>query len=291
VVQVLRVLRPFEYDFFEVEDEVIEFTKDEGYEREEKRKVPRSLSVRFMDVAWSLLEDSRKHWTRFKQYFVILKEFAAMGHQQRKFYLNRRFFEVMNDWFMGQPKRSRSRVSVMDNFNFPDLVEFVSLLSIVVRGCENGSSVAEKGYPPTTICDGEVHRISESEVKELYDQTFFVAMMKMDYNREAAIEIVLHSCWENLQRSKKIIDYILSGLNNYSEKMLMLKAILTFVLQMTDSLQESRLKIAFGSSNNGLFSLMRDRQSTRISYAIIKVRFPFPSIIPSSQFSVTMPSV
>ena len=43
---------------------------------------------------------------------------------------------------MGRPKKGQMRrVSVMDHYNFPDLKEFVSTISVIVRGCETGTEI------------------------------------------------------------------------------------------------------------------------------------------------------
>lgn len=34
----------------------------------------------------------------------------------------------------------------MDRFNLPDLTEFISTLSILIRGCKNGSFILKREY-------------------------------------------------------------------------------------------------------------------------------------------------
>ncbi len=96
----------------------------------------------------------------------------------------------------------------MDRFNLPDLTEFVSTLSVLVRGSETGA-LKEKGFPPTSLPPLLI--MPQREKKEIIDKLFISNLLEMDYNSVAAIEIMLHICWEDIAQTKWILDIILGN--------------------------------------------------------------------------------
>lgn len=153
---------------------------------------------------------------------------------------------------MGKAKKGQTRrASVMDRFNLPDLTEFMSTLAVLTRGCETGSfdsvkmlltytdARRDKGYPPTTLNDGTVLIMPPREKKALFDRSVFQPMIEMDYNTDAMVEIIHHSCWEDLQRSKFVLEILLSEIGHgwVSEKLPVYETVLERTLRLEDSLQ------------------------------------------------------
>jgi hypothetical protein len=157
VIGVLKVLAPHEHSFWtEVslvklatilkltlsQIEVINKITPAKDPKEEPKveiiKQPRPIVVRFMDAGelspsetffstyccqvLSYLEDSRTYWRRFKQYFLIIRDFALFGSKERGYLLSRGIIEQYAEYFMGRPKKGQTRrVSVMDRFNLPGI--------------------------------------------------------------------------------------------------------------------------------------------------------------------------
>lgn len=85
-----------------------------------------------------LLEESRGAWRRFKQFFGVIRDFARIGLPQRTYMvLGRNLISIYVDYFMGQSSGGVSRTRVMDEDNFPDLVEFIDTITLMVCSCKN----------------------------------------------------------------------------------------------------------------------------------------------------------
>jgi hypothetical protein len=262
----LKSLYPYECHFFEEEvpNENSKYKLEGDLSLIPNKKLdtmPKALSIQFMDSVWCLLEESRKYWPCFKQYFVVIRDFALLGHHARKYYLSRNIFPIFNDWFMGSPKPGqRTRVLVMDAHHLPDLTEYIATLAIVLRGCENGAP-KEKGYPPTTIFSepGKVVLPLPEQENMMFEKIFFNSMLKMDYNRQAAIQIIQHASWENMPRTRWIIEHIVLVFTSSPEKVSLFKHLFTEMLSIQDSLQTQRIAYALSSSNRyGLLNSMKN---------------------------------
>eukprot|EP01118_Nematostelium_gracile_P019122 TRINITY_DN8740_c0_g1_i1.p1 TRINITY_DN8740_c0_g1~~TRINITY_DN8740_c0_g1_i1.p1 ORF type:complete len:333 (+),score=117.14 TRINITY_DN8740_c0_g1_i1:634-1632(+) len=81
-------------------------------------------------------------------------------------------------------------------------------------------------------------------------------MLEMDYDTQSEIEIVQHICWEDLKKSKFVIEIILSefGKGFSSEKLYAFEAILRPLLGMKDSLQNTRIILALSPFSSSSFS-------------------------------------
>jgi hypothetical protein len=179
---------------------------------------------------------------------------------------------------MGKLKKGQvRRASVMDQFNLPDLTEFIDTLATLVRGCMTGA-LKEKGTPPTAL-PGPLIAMPQRERKEIFDRKFFSSMLEMDYNTQAAVLIILHISWEDIAKTKWCLEIILSELakNGGNEKSHIFLKLLQPVLQMQDSLQNTRVIIAlspFVNSNapRGLLALIHElhNNNSKFSYQLIK---------------------
>ena len=293
-VHICRILGPFEYSHY-LEMEIITkpvLSKDRaalGLEpRLEEVKQARSYSVRLMDSILAILEDSRPYWRRFKQYFLVIRDYALIGHHERAYLFSRGVCALFVDYFMGRPKKGQvRRVSVMDRFNLPDLTEFISTLSVLIRGCETGA-LKDKGIPPTSLTP--LLTMPMRERKEVIDRHFLSNMLEMDYNSTAAIEIMVHICWEDITQSKWILDILLSEISRtyVSEKLPIFQTLLLPLLQMNDSLQNTRIIItlspfAVNGSAKGLIALIHDvhNSSPKFAYTLVKYLMQLASSVPA----------
>eukprot|EP01117_Protostelium_nocturnum_P003746 TRINITY_DN1501_c0_g1_i2.p1 TRINITY_DN1501_c0_g1~~TRINITY_DN1501_c0_g1_i2.p1 ORF type:complete len:1731 (-),score=672.01 TRINITY_DN1501_c0_g1_i2:2343-7535(-) len=297
---VLKTLGPYEYQFWQ---ETVEIVKNSPQFTSPQQRTPsrvssvdsmhqttevvkKALCVRFIDHVYSLLEDSRNYWKKFKQYFQVLKEYAEIGPYERHHLLSIGTLANFADWFQGKEKKNQvARVPVMDQFNLPDLTSFIALLSILYRGCST-SAPRDKGHPPTTILqsnplNGEivVLELPRFEKRAFFNHKFFESMLEMDYNPQAATEIILHACWEDLKRTKFIMEIILSSLGHSGspDKFPIFQNLLIHLLQMQDSLQNTRSIMAIspfstsglkqGRSFKGLLAVIHDVHSNNGHFA------------------------
>ncbi|PRP81656.1 hypothetical protein PROFUN_01163 [Planoprotostelium fungivorum] len=215
ISQSLHVVAPYEYEFY---FEMMDSTTSAGrHEYSNSQRVFRSICPRFMDVVLSLLEDSRIYWKRFKQYFQVIRDYASMGVAERQHLLYREIVSQYSDWFLGKTKRGQSRVLVMDQFNLPDLTYFISTLSILYRGCYNNGT--RDTLPPTTLPNTQLIDMPQNEYKALFQNSFFTSMLEMEYNTPAVTEIIRHACWEDLKRTKSVLEVLLTGMEKSKEEL------------------------------------------------------------------------
>eukprot|EP01119_Soliformovum_irregulare_P016659 TRINITY_DN4860_c0_g1_i1.p1 TRINITY_DN4860_c0_g1~~TRINITY_DN4860_c0_g1_i1.p1 ORF type:complete len:2591 (-),score=801.00 TRINITY_DN4860_c0_g1_i1:32-7804(-) len=293
VGEVLKTLAPKEYEVFLDLESVVKRLESKSSSDDPKAPPtikettyhrPVAITVRFMDSVLDLLEDSRTYWRKFKQYFLVIKEWALQGWHERDYLFRKGVVGLYVDYFMGRPKKpSGRRVSVMDSFNLPDLTEFISTLSVLTRGCATGAR-REKGLPPTYLQDpngpAEPIIMPAKEARELYDTTFFGSMLEMDYNTEAAIELICHVCWEDLKRSKYCLAMILAELSKtwHRDKLPTFKALLEPLLAIQDSLQNTRIITALSpfsapnSNTKGILALIHDFhiQNSKFAFQLVK---------------------
>lgn len=253
MVHVLNRLKDFERKYY---SQLVDLEKKGSPDKTEIEQRPKSWVIRFMNVYFSFLEDSRVHWKKFKQYFWVIREFCTFGWQEREYFLHKDILSEYTDYFMGRTKTGQlRRVPVMDNYNLPDLTEFISTLSYIVRGCETGST---KGPPPSTIDDGKLLQIPKKEREIFFEKNFLTSMLEMDYNTEAAIEILLHMSWEDLGQTKEILEIIMGevGKGWVAEKLPVYKTLLDALLQLNDSLQTTRITMACTPFTSGNIALL-----------------------------------
>jgi len=291
LTRVLQLLSPVEKDLFECVDSVVVVeTKADGVQIERDEHRPRAMVVRFMDYVFGLLEDSRAHWRRFKQYFWLIREWAAMGHRQRRHLLQRHIMELYVDWFMGRSRDGRPRVMVMDENNLPDLVEYLDTMAVVYRGCR--TSPPDRPLPPTALLDDEgvLLDMPDDELRELFSTRsgFWSSVLEMDYNSQAAIDVLCHACWEREKETREHAAFITRELSMARESKLHLYAqVMRPLIQMQDSLQRLRIELFLGpyphNDTRGLLHIVHSQapRSPKMAYALIKLLLDLVESVPT----------
>jgi len=234
ISRVLAFLAPYESDFW---DERIDFTIVRHSERFLTKRY-RGACLRLMDNVIDNLDESRKSWPRFKQYFRLFRDFAKINWQARRFLINNKsLFYRFNEYFMTKRKQA-----VMDSQRLPDLREFIETLAILLRGCKiEGTSVSVS--PLARVEEGgKLLTLSESNERDIFEEEFFQSLLEMDYNTEAAIQILLHTCWESEGRSRWVMDILLNSFEiKEQHKIVVFQKLLRPLLDLKDSLQDRRI--------------------------------------------------
>lgn len=106
VGHILKTLSPYEHSFFmerEIAKQQVKVKTRDGREELEMRDVLRCTAIvpRFMDQLLDLLEDSRNYWRKFKQYFLIIRDFALLGSHERRFLLDRELISLYTGDYTG----------------------------------------------------------------------------------------------------------------------------------------------------------------------------------------------
>lgn len=223
------------------------------------------LITAFLD----LLEDSRSAWRRFKQFFGVIRDYCRLGLPQRTFMLNRGMIAQYVDYFMGQSNSGVSRVRVMDEDNFPDLVEFIETITLLVCSCKNENPsrwvdptkppVAPEddqpsllnGPPPCRLQIGDLDMPATSK-NDLYHATdFFTSLLEMDYNSPSTGDMCEYASWYVLDRTNYVLDHLLTKIDvkPTENKAPVLEYLLYRLLSIDDNLRDHRVKRVMGKTS------------------------------------------
>jgi ubiquitin C-terminal hydrolase len=218
-----------------------------------------TIAETFINGVLDYMEATRQVWRRFKQYWTLLRDFAALHFQARHYLLSRDMITVLVDYFMGNSKNGQSRASVMDNTHLPDLTEFIDLLVLLVRGCwteaESGA-----GSVPASVSDDPMLAVPpratptlwslplplltmpEAQRKMLFDATFMPSLLEMDYNTPSTVIFLAHVSFEAPARSKQVCETVLQLIDRASQhKMPIYQQFVEALLCLPDSLQAMRV--------------------------------------------------
>lgn len=223
------------------------------------------LVTAFLD----LLEDSRSAWRRFKQFFGVIRDFARLGLPQRTFLLNRGMIATYVDYFMGQSNGGVSRVRVMDEDNFPDLVEFIETITLLVCSCKNENPsrwidptkppLAPEddqpslinGPPPCRLQIGDLDMPAASKNDLYYATDFFTSLLEMDYNSPSTGDMCEYASWYVLDRTNYVLDHLLTKIDvkPTENKAPVLEYLLYRLLSIDDNLRDHRVKRVMGKTS------------------------------------------
>jgi len=237
--------------------------------------LPMPAEVVFITAVLDVLEESRSAWRRFKQYFGVIRDFALLGNPQRLVLLKKGLVALYVDYFMGQSTGGVSRPRVMDDDNFPDLVEFIDTITILVRSCKNEKPslmpVAEedvelgvaqtkdvleeyKGassggrHPRSRLQIGDLD-LPEASKNDMYEATdFFTSLLEMDYNSPSTGDMLEYICWYVPSRTDYVLDHLLTKINvkPSENKAPVLEYLLYRCLLIDDDLRPHRIERVMG---------------------------------------------
>jgi ubiquitin C-terminal hydrolase len=220
-------------------------------------------------AALDLLEESRAAWRRFKQFFGLIREFARLGNTQRSFLLKKDLISQYVDYFMGQSTGGVIRVRVMDEDNFPDLVEFIDTITILVCSCKNENPAPEiadieataaaaqgpsifNGPPRSRFQLGDLELPQQSK-QDMYVATeFFTSLLEMDYNSPSTGDMLEYICWHVKPRSDYVLDHLLTKIDvkPSENKAPVLEYLLFRVLSIDDEFKQHRVERVMGKTES-----------------------------------------
>lgn len=219
-----------------------------------------------------LLEESRPHWKRFKQYFEVIQNYSLFGNEQRRYLIDLNILYLYQDYFMGSNKGKKERAPVMDDQYFPDLVEFYNLVSIILRSVRNESK-DKNVLPPNRICD-DLIEMPNGWLDFFWDKRFFQSFMEMDYNTPAVCEIVSYVSYKCKERSDMIMDILIDEFDEcVSHKVHVFNDIFKSMILLNDDddLVQHRIRNYIGTSHkkNNKGSLLRLAKSSSKNMRIV----------------------
>lgn len=210
-----------------------------------------------MTAVLDLLEESRGAWRRFKQYFMVIRDYCLIGTAQRQFMLKKGVISLYVDYFMGQSSSGVSRVRVMDEDNFPDLVEFIDTITVLVCSCKNenpssdlivddpsNDSTVLSGPPRSRLQIDDLEMPAASKQDLYYATDFFTSLLEMDYNSPSTADMIEYISWYVPARTDYVLDHLLTKIDvkPTENKAPVLEYLLFRLLSIEDNLQNHRIE-------------------------------------------------
>ena len=166
--------------------------------------VEQSKKEAFMLGLLGLIPDAGKNWTRFQQYWELIRDLADSCPSNARFFLDNGAIASMVDFYLGskspllQPGEVRSDIgNKLFTPNFDALIQTLAILD---------------KYCATNKLEGE-YQLSENEKFCLLDKEFYDKTLKSGYDGKALGKIIAHWSYEDLEHSQMIAQVLLKGLN------------------------------------------------------------------------------
>lgn len=282
LVHALTLLAPAERIKYNEEEpvettpmKVEEDSDDDGDDSndDEERLRPTSIVVRFLQSYLYLLEDGmQKYWKNFDHYFMVLRDFALIGDEERQLLLAKHVPGLLIDFYLGEesPLRylhgkpsKKKRAKMGEKKNPPRLDYMVGMLSALVRSCSTDAQ-ADLGRPPTHLPNSTLLHMPEQDKELIYSNIFWKKILSDGINPQGMAEIAVHLCWENEDMSRKVIKEICSGIDLVdSDRFKPYFEVLSQVLALQDSLHPKRIENAMSEFLRVIMSNLKFKMATR----------------------------
>ncbi|KAL6057498.1 USP domain-containing protein [Balamuthia mandrillaris] len=264
VVSILDCLRPFEGERYEevdvlpaAEETQMELSSEEKgpkVEHSEPETRPSCLIVRFLQNYLALLEGKERHWKNFAHYFMVLRDFAQLGTNEKKLLLDQGVIAYLIDFYLGEDsplakrskKKKKKRAKMGEKRNPPKLEFMVSLFSELIRACETDAPL-DKGTPPSLTLAAPL-QLPTTDKELLYSKPFLSKILLDGINSKELAQVLVHICWENEELSHDVLEIITKGLDSVDyDRFQPYFDVLTPLLALEDSLQGARVDQALTS--------------------------------------------
>lgn len=105
LVHAIKLLAPVERAKYN-EEEPVESSRmnveAESDEEDDEELRPTSIVVRFLQCYLEMLDGMQKYWKNFDHYFMVLRDFALIGDEERQLLLSRNVPAILIDFYLGE---------------------------------------------------------------------------------------------------------------------------------------------------------------------------------------------
>jgi len=209
-----------------------------------------------MDYLLSIMEDTRKNWRQFHQYFYVIEKYLTIGYQECRFVISRSIIARVIDYYMGEYSKEvwedpTKRINIANGNDDLDLSNLMNILQIAVCSCHNYSSEKGNLRPITSLMDPLLN-FTEKDASFLLKSNSYNSLIRQCHSVDCNIKITVHLSWEDMEKSEWMIermDDLIFYVKNDLEKKVF--PFVTTLLSVDDSIQAWRInKIIF--SKRGL---------------------------------------
>eukprot|EP01130_Rhizamoeba_saxonica_P015756 TRINITY_DN711_c6_g1_i1.p1 TRINITY_DN711_c6_g1~~TRINITY_DN711_c6_g1_i1.p1 ORF type:complete len:2276 (-),score=421.97 TRINITY_DN711_c6_g1_i1:69-6896(-) len=228
------------------------------------------ISITFMEYMLSIMENTRHHWRRFHQYFMIFDIYLSLGQKERRFMNSKELISSLIEYYMGQysPEwildRDRVKIGVRVEYtdDVPKLQYLMRSMCHCVLACKPPNSNHEL-Y--------DLLPMSSRDVTFLTRDDFFVSFLKQGYCVQSVIKMVHHMIYDDENRSLMVASSISQSISKATDTQIGgVLQIFESILNITDSLQKWRA-LHFINSPNLNFGILHALELMNTANSFFKV--------------------
>lgn len=188
-------------------------TRDDVFERRSK-----AASGRFIEMMCdSLLNDARKNWRRFNDFFKILKNYAEMGCMQCKFLVHKNMIYKLLELYMNNSSPFPNDKYLMgDQATEPAMEHIVDILSLLVSSCITDAMIKLQRYAPTSLYISSPHKPELDSYTDQFFLDYKVYKSLLNHSGSEAVQrITIHLAWGSITHSMFFIEELMNSIINY----------------------------------------------------------------------------
>ncbi|GAM28546.1 hypothetical protein SAMD00019534_117220 [Acytostelium subglobosum LB1] len=173
---------------------------------------PKSYIARFMDTYLDFIKEVSLYWKHFHQYFTLIRDFANIGIEERRFLLNRCVISRLIHFYMGddspmaKTNPPQKKVKMGDKYNSPQLQTMLETIAILVQAAHTRYSTQDDTRLPTHT--DEPIAINEDDLYMLTNPHFYIKTVIDSINLKASNDIMRHMCFGDIKLSKNLISQL-----------------------------------------------------------------------------------
>lgn len=229
--------------------------------------VATSLNIRLIETLLQMLKEAPFFWRNFTQYFLIFREFASFGIEEKQYLISRNVTAQFIDFYLAEDSpyakftQKQKKPKMGDKLKMPNLSYMVDFIGSVVKNCSTFSSV-----PPPSQTPGPKLQLSKLDQEMVYCSVFYSKSLRENIAPKSLSAIVNHLCWENEAHSNLLIDVCTSGINSVDhDKFGPYFDVFTPLLSLQDSYHERRVDRALSSYLRVIQSNLKYKNATYYS--------------------------
>eukprot|EP01132_Coremiostelium_polycephalum_P001351 gene1351-1706_t len=210
-------------------------------------KVPKSIIIKFMDTFLDYIKEAPSHWKHFTHYFMFIRDFSLLGHEERQYMVSRNVIGRLIDFFLGDespvsklhPPQKKTKMG--DKYNSPQLSHMMEALSILIRSCKTRymEQYNINDALPQSHSNDQPIPMPQEDVELLYNPIFINKSIREAVHPKSTMEIINHICYNDIETSANII----AMLETMDPNKFTLECLLNLIL-MDDSYKKQRIELA-----------------------------------------------
>lgn len=188
-------------------------TRDDVFEHKSK-----AASGRFIEMMCdSMLNEARKNWRRFNDFFKVLKNYTEMGCMQCKFLVHKNMIYKLLELYMNNSGPfPNDKYQMGDQATEPDMEYIIDTLSLLVSSCITDAMIKLQKYAPTSLFISSPHKPELDSYTDQFFRDYKVYKTLLNHHGLESIQrITIHLAWGSISHSMFYIEELMNTIINY----------------------------------------------------------------------------